>query len=275
MEIISKSYLFLYINHIQDTFLKFSNLIPENGYLIGNFDDFRIREISQNLKCNIISYGLDYGDLRAKNIVFNKRGCGTFDVYLKNDMLFSISLNVPGTHNVSNSLSAIATALALNISHDSIIKGLFEFGGAHRRFEFKGEINDIIVIDDYAHHPTEIKTSIEAAKKQTKGKIHAIFQPHTYTRTYTLFDEFSKCFTGIDDLIIADIYAAREIDTGKVSSQMLSDAVCNTGVKCQNIHTFEEIIKYLKENAKPNDIVITIGAGDINRVGEMFLEELS
>lgn len=263
------------INHIQDTFLKFSNLIPENGYLVGNFDDFRIREISQNLKCNVFSYGLEHGDLRAKNVVFNNRGCGTFDVYLKNDKLFSISLNVPGTHNVSNSLSAIATALILNISHDSIIEGLFEFGGARRRFEFKGEVDNIVVIDDYAHHPTEIKTSIESAKRQTKGRIFAVFQPHTYTRTDILFDEFSKCFTGVDDLVIADIYAAREIDTGKVSSQMLSKAIYNTGVKCQNIHTFEDIVKYLKENTKPNDIVITIGAGDVNRVGEMFLAELS
>lgn len=263
------------INHIQDTFLKFSNLIPEKGYLVGNFDDFRIREISQNLKCNVFSYGLEHGDLRAKNVVFNNRGCGTFDVYLKNDKLFSISLNVPGTHNVSNSLSAIATALILDISHDSIIKGLFEFGGARRRFEFKGEVDNIVVIDDYAHHPTEIKTSIESAKRQTKGRIFAVFQPHTYTRTYILFDEFSKCFTGVDDLIIADIYAAREIDTGKVSSQMLSKAIYNNGVKCQNIHTFEDIVKYLKENAKPNDIVLTIGAGDVNKIGEMFLSELS
>lgn len=186
-------------------------------------------------------------------------------------MLFSITLNVPGEHNVLNSLAAICTSLALNISNESIIKGLSNFGGTHRRFEFKGSKNGVTVIDDYAHHPTEIQATLNACKNYPHKDLYVVFQPHTYTRTITLFDDFVKTFNGVNHLLLADIYAAREKDTGIVNSVKLGDAIRLTGVDAINYHSFEEIVNHLQSKAKDGDLIITLGAGDINAVGEMYL----
>lgn len=261
------------IDHIQSAFQKFANKIPENGYLIVNADDMRCEEVSQNVKCNIIKYGINNGELKAENIKYDPRGCGSFDVVYKGKELFNIVLNVPGEHNISNALSTIAVSIALNINENKICSGLASFGGTHRRFEHKGEYNNIIVIDDYAHHPTEIKAAIKTAKSSVKGKLYCVFQPHTYTRTITLFDEFAESFYGVDELILADIYAAREKYTDKVSSSMLCDKIKSKGVSCTNIHSFDEIVAYLNKNTSPNDMIMTVGAGDVYKIGEMFLNQ--
>lgn len=262
------------IHHIQNTFAKFVKLIPENGYFIANADDEKVREIIPQAKCNVLTFGIEYGDIIAKNIEYNKKSCASFDVYKDNGKLFSISLNVPGKHNVLNALSAIATALSLNISKESIIEGLFNFKGTHRRFELKGNINGITVIDDYAHHPTEIKATIKTAVNYPHKKIFCVFQPHTYSRTWSLFGDFTDAFWGIDELVLADIYAAREKDTGIVSSDMLGEKIREKGLCCKNIHSFDGIVDYLKKNAKDGDLIITVGAGDIYKVGKLFLEKL-
>ncbi|MEW8995019.1 UDP-N-acetylmuramate--L-alanine ligase [Clostridium sp.] len=261
------------INHIKDTFNKFIDIIPEDGFLVCNGDDSNVSDIINNHKCTIMTYGINNGEYTARNITYNSLGCGSYDLYKNDHALFSIVLNVPGEHNVLNSLAAICTSLALNISKESIIKGLSNFGGTHRRFEFKGFKNGVTVIDDYAHHPTEIQATLNACKNYPHKDLYIVFQPHTYTRTITLFDDFVKTFNGLNHLLLADIYAAREKDTGIVSSVKLGDAIRLTGVDAINCHSFEEIVNHLKSKAKDGDLIITVGAGDINLVGEMYLAD--
>ena len=261
------------INHIKDTFNKFIDIIPEDGFLVCNSDDENVNNILDGHKCNIMTYGIKNGEYTAKNITYNSLGCGSYDLYKKDEILFSINLSVPGEHNVLNSLAAVCTSLALNISKDSIIKGLSNFKGTHRRFEFKGSKNGVSVIDDYAHHPTEILATLNACKNYPHKDLYVVFQPHTYTRTITLFDDFVKTFNGVNNLLLADIYAAREKNTGIVSSLKLGDAIRLTGVNAINYHSFNEIVDYLKSNAKDGDLIITIGAGDVNLVGEMYLAD--
>lgn len=259
------------IDDIQNTFIKFAALIPVNGYLICCADDERMDKVIAGAKCLVITYGIDKGDFTAKNIVFNEKGCASFAAYYKGEKFLDVILNVPGRHNVLNALACIGTSFALDISKDSIFEGLKEFGGTHRRFELKGKKDGVIVIDDYAHHPTEIKATLSAAKNYPHKRIFCVFQPHTFSRTLSLFEEFSTAFEGVDDLILADIYAAREKDTGIVSSAILADRISEKGLKCQNLHSFEEIVRYLEANLKDGDVLFTVGAGDVYKVGEMYL----
>ena len=262
------------INHIKDTFKKFIDIIPSEGYLIANIEDENVKAIldNHNYSCNILTYGLTEGMLQAKNINYNESSCATFDVYKEDQMLFQISLNVPGEHNVLNSLASIGTALSLNFSEDSITSGLSSFRGTHRRFELKGTKGDVTVIDDYAHHPTEIKATLNATKNYPHNKIYCVFQPHTYTRTSSLFEDFSNSFYGVDSLILADIYAAREKDTGVVSSTMLGNRIREKNVNCTNLHSFDDIVLHLKNHLKEGDLLITMGAGDVYKIGEMYLK---
>lgn len=259
------------LNHIIETFKKFSTLIPEDGYLIGYNGDKNVRGILEEAKCNTLSYGLEDADVIAKNIEFNNKGCATFTVNKKGEDLFTVSLNMPGTHNILNALSTICVGLIFNIPFEKIAEGLNECKGAHKRFEYKGEIDGITIIDDYAHHPVEIQATLNTAKKIPHGKTYCVFQPHTYTRTKTLFDEFTTAFKDSDELILMDIYAAREKDTGLVSSDELGDAIRKTGLKCTNVHSHDEAVAYLKKVAKKDDMILTVGAGDVVIVGEKFL----
>jgi len=261
------------IDEIADTFLKFSKLIPEDGYLIGYNDDFRVKEILSKVNCNTLSYGFDdSADVTAKNIVFNTNGCATFDVYKDNKSLLTLTLDVPGKHNILNALATVCVSIIFNISNENVIEGLSDCKGAHKRFEYKGEINGITVIDDYAHHPTEIKATLSTAKQIKHNKTYCIFQPHTYTRTKALFNEFTDCFNDTDELILMDIYAAREKNTGLVSSDELGDAIRLKGVKCTNVHSHDEALAYVKSKLETGDLLLTVGAGDVVIVGEKLLE---
>lgn len=259
------------IDEIEEAFLDFAKLIPNDGYLICNAEDDRVQNIMAKINCNVCSFGIEKGNIVAKNIVYNKKGCPSFEVYFNGTLLGNIDLNVPGNHNLSNSLASIGVGLSLNIPFESIKAGLFEFHGTHRRFEIKGEKDGVTVIDDYAHHPTEIKAALRAAKNYPHKKTYCVFQPHTYTRTITLFSEFSEAFSDVDELILADIYAAREADTGIVSSDMLGEKIRENGVSCVNFHDFKSIVNYLKDKLVPGDLLLTVGAGDVNEVGEMYL----
>ena len=260
------------IDHIYETFKKFSKLVPKDGYLIGYGGDFRVKEILKEADCNTISYGFDDENLTAKDISFNNKGCASFTVCENGKELFKITLSNPGKHNILNALSSIAVGLIFNVPYETIISGLEKCKGAHKRFEFKGEKDGITVIDDYAHHPTEIKATLNTAKKINHNKTYCVFQPHTYTRTKSLFDEFTTAFADADELILMDIYAAREKDTGLVSSDELGDAIRKTGLKCINVHSHDEATEYLKQNAKENDLILTVGAGAVVIVGGKFLK---
>lgn len=262
------------IDDIADTFEKFSKIIPNDGYLVGYGDDERVKKILDKAECNTISYGFnDEVDVTAKNVKFNKMGCATFDVVKDNKTLFSLSLKVPGKHNVLNALASVCVSLIFNIDPQAIIAGLEKCKGAHKRFEYKGEKNGVTVIDDYAHHPTEIQATLNTAQKIEHNKVYCVFQPHTYTRTKTLFDEFAHCFGDCDELILMDIYAAREKDTGLVSSDELGDAIRKTGVKCTNVHSHDEAVEYVKSKLTDGDLLLTVGAGDVVIVGEKYLND--
>ncbi|MDD5793762.1 UDP-N-acetylmuramate--L-alanine ligase [Clostridium sp. HCP1S3_B4] len=261
------------INDINDTFTKFSKLVPNDGYLVGYGEDKRVKKILDEASCNTISYGFTNEDLTATDISYNNKGCATFTVCEKGTKLFNITLNNPGKHNILNALAAIAVALIFNVPNDKIINGLKKCKGAHKRFEYKGEINGITVIDDYAHHPTEIKATLSTASKIPHKKVYCVFQPHTYTRTKALFTEFSEAFKDCDELILMDIYAAREKDTGLVSSDELGDAIRNKGYKCTNVHSHDEACNYLKSKIQTGDVVLTVGAGDVVLVGEKLLQK--
>ena len=261
------------IEEIADTFLEFSNLIPKDGFLVGYGDDFRVKEILSKVNCNTLSYGFEETtDVTAKNIVFNKNGCATFDVYKDNINLFTLTLTMPGKHNILNALASICVSIIFNISNDNIIEGLSKCTGAHKRFEYKGELNGVTVIDDYAHHPTEIKATLSTAKQIHHNKTYCVFQPHTYTRTKALFDEFTECFNDADELILMDIYAAREKSTGLVSSDELGDAIRRKGILCTNVHSHDEALNYVKSKLTYGDLLLTVGAGDVVIVGEKYLE---
>lgn len=262
------------INHIKEAFTKFINLIPAEGCLITNAQDPNLEHILNNnkFKCNILSFGITKGRIQARNIVYNNEGCASFDVYDKDNELFKIELSVPGEHSILNALAAIASYLFLNIDYKNIAQGLKEYKGTHRRFEIKGVRNGVTVIDEYSHHPTEIKAAIKTVLNFPHKNIYCIFMPHTYTRTYTLFNEFCTCFKGIENLILTDIFPAREEDTGIVSSEMLCHGIIKSGTPCKHISSFKEIETYLRKVCLPGDVIITIGAGDAYKIGEEFLK---
>ncbi|EJP6473085.1 UDP-N-acetylmuramate--L-alanine ligase [Clostridium botulinum] len=259
------------LDDIKNAFSKFIKLIPKDGYLVAYGEDKNIQSILKEANCHVVTYGIDSGDIQASNIKYDEKACGSFDVVKNNEKLFSVKLNVPGKHNILNSLASICVALVSNMKNKDIVEGIESFFGTHRRFELKGHKNDVTVIDDYAHHPTEISATLSAAKKYPHKRIFCVFQPHTYSRTLTLFDDFTKCFDDADEIILADIYAAREKDTGVISSDMLGDKLKERGLKCANFHNFDDIKNYLIENAKSGDLILTVGAGDIYKVGEMYI----
>ena len=258
------------INHIQRTFEKFSNIIPNDGYLIGCAEDNRVLEVAKKAKCNVITYGIDKGDVVAKNITFNALGCATFDVYRDSNFLLKMSLKVPGRHTILNALASVCVGLIFELPYETIAEGIGSFAGVHKRFEYKGDKDGVIVIDDYAHHPVEIKATLNTAKNIKHNKIITVFQPHTYTRTKTLFDEFTTAFENTDLLVLMDIYAAREKDTGLVNSDELGDAIRKTGVNCINVHSHEEAAEVVKKYAESGDLLLTVGAGDVVKVGDIF-----
>jgi len=261
------------IDDINQTFIKFSKLIPEDGYLIGCAEDDRVLSLIKASKCNTLSYGFTKGDITAREISFDEMGCAHFTVYNKGVKFFDIKLKVPGEHNILNALASICASLCLKLDKESIKNGLTSYSGTHKRFELKGSYKGVTIIDDYAHHPTEIKAALKTAKLYPHKRIICVFQPHTYSRTIALFEEFTDSFDLVDKLILADIYAAREIDTKEVSSDMLGDKLREKGVSCLNFHDFNDIVNYLKTELKEGDLLLTVGAGDVVKIGEKLLEE--
>lgn len=262
--------------NIKNAFIKYVKLLPQNGILVLNADDENCLELKNYTVSKYITYGIDNesADFIAKNIVFNNDGFAGFDVYKNNKFYSHIQLSVAGRHNVLNALAAISLCDYYGIHSEVIKDALLEFTGAHRRLEYKGSFNDISVYDDYAHHPTEIKATCNALYNKKFNKAWVIFQPHTYSRTKNLLNEFAEALSQFDNIIITDIYAARETNTYGVSSKDIADRLNSSRTaSCKYISNFEDIVKYVKENAKPNDIILTLGAGDVTNIGPMILEK--
>lgn len=256
------------IEDIRNSFRSYALLTKPNGYVVAWGEDPEIIKTLDGTDCNIIYYGLsDKFDIYAKNISYNG-GYPEFDVFKKGDFLCHISLNVPGKHNILNTLASIAVCDLYGVDIDMAARGIEGFSGTHRRFEKKGKVNGADIIADYAHHPTEIRATLSTAKTFGKNKIWCVFQPHTYTRTRTLWQDFLTCFEDADHLILTDIYAARESFDGVTTSEKLAEEIKNT--TATYIKEFEDIVNFLKENVSSDDMVFIMGAGNIINLAEMF-----
>ncbi len=274
---VEKDHLDFYkdIDHIISSFKKFAGLIPEGGSLIVCADNENALLVSKEVSCKVLTYGIrSKADFYARNIKYDNLGHPSFEVRLKGKKLGTFSLSIPGEHNVFNALAAIAIAHNAGIHIHTVKKSLKEFKGTHRRFDIKGTRNSITVVDDYAHHPTEIKATLHAAKQFPHQKIWCIFQPHTYSRTRTLFDEFSEAFYDADNVIITDIYAAREKDTGIVNPSELVEGINKYSANAVYKNDFKGIADLIAREAHPGDLVFTMGAGDVFKLAPMILDEI-
>ncbi len=261
------------LQDIRNSFRLFAEKLPAEGTLVINHEIENWEEITKGLPCQVITYGLDAGsDYTAANITFDDYAKGSFDLIAFGEDLGRIQLNVTGIHNVSNALAAIASARVLGISMDQIREGILAFEGTDRRFEYKGQFNGVTVIDDYAHHPTEITATLTAAQNYPHKTIWCIFQPHTYTRTKAFLADFGKSLALADKVVLADIYAAREKDPGDISSKDIQKLILEAGKDAYHFPTFEEIEAFIRENTVPGDVVITMGAGDVVNIGEDLLK---
>ena len=257
------------IDDIRNSFKKFAGLLPEDGLLVINSDIDRYEEITQDVRCRITTVSATSdADLTAKDIRFDEKGCASFDVISEGKKIMTIGLSVPGVHNVANALAAIAVCRHLDISVDAIVNGLKGYNGTDRRFQYKGKIGQVTIIDDYAHHPTEIAATLAAAANYPHEKLWVVFQPHTYSRTKALFDEFVSALLPADHVVLADIYAAREKDDLGISSKDLCEAIKSNGTSAEYFGSFDEIENFLLQNCSPGDLLITMGAGDIVKVAD-------
>ena len=260
------------IDDIRRSFRRFAELLPSDGTLIINADIPNYREITEGLLCRVITYSLENpADYTAANIAYDKYGRASFDVLKDGVKVGSYFLKVPGLHNVSNALASAALGHLLGLDEESIIRGLGNFTGTDRRFQYKGEVGGVTVIDDYAHHPTEIEATLTASGNYPHKKIWCVFQPHTYTRTKALLPEFARALSLADHVVLADIYAARETDDLGISSADLQKLIAELGTPCEYFPTFDEIENFLLVNCSSGDLLITMGAGDVVNSGEHLL----
>ena len=263
-------------DNIKNAFVKYVKLLPKNGILVINGDDKNCLDLSKYTNADIITYGINNNNVNfyAKNITFNDDGFAKFDVYHNNKFLDTFELSIPGIHNVSNALACISICMKYNISKNVIKSSLLNFTGAHRRFEFKGKINNSVsVYDDYGHHPTEIVATAKSLMNKKYNKSWVIFQPHTYSRTKNLLDDFADALLNFDNVIVLDIYAAREVNIYNISSKDLVNKLVSLKKNALYIPNFEECTKYVKEHVDDNDIVLTLGAGTITNIGPMLVGE--
>lgn len=261
------------IDEIKDAFLQFANIVPFYGSTVICIDDGHVKEILPQIKRKIITYGLSLpADYRATDISIQGAST-TFTVLYREQRLGVAVLNVPGIFNVYNALATIAVAREVDMDFQAIADGLKTFVGVHRRLEVKGTAREVTVVDDYGHHPTEIRATLAAARHVWKGRLIVIFQPHRYTRTKALFQEFIEAFPDADTLIITDIYAASEAPIPGVHAEILAAAIREHGFKeVFYIADFKDIIDKLLAIAGPGDVIITQGAGTVWKIGEEYLQ---
>lgn len=262
------------LDNIVKSFGNYVRLLPEDGLLVINGDDEHCRTITKNTKAKVVTYGISNQNANfvARNIVFDGNGFPTFDVYFNNNFYKTITLSVPGTHNVLNALACIGVCYEYGIDKEDIKSALHKYTGAHRRFEYKGSFNNINVYDDYGHHPTEILATSNALKQKKFHESWVVFQPHTYSRTKNLLDDFAQSLQNFDNIIITDIYAARENNIYNISSKDLVDKINTFGKSAVYISDFSEIVKYIKNHAQSTDIVLTLGAGTVTEIGPMLVD---
>ena len=264
------------INHIVDSFDKFAKLVPEDGMIIAYDANSFVKSVVDQLD-HVITFGYNEGSTYyATDIEFNENGRPAFTANHAKQKLGRVQLAVPGEHNILNALAAIACCHSLGVDMKTIIETLGAFGGTERRFDIIGTTNaGVQIVDDYAHHPTEIRATLSAAMNVPHKNLWCLFQPHTYTRTIALFEEFADAFEVADKVVLAEIYAAREKNIYKISSKELVNEIKtrHPGKEAYYFKDFEEIANFVKNNAEEGDLVITMGAGDIYKVADIILND--
>ncbi|MCE5265639.1 MAG: UDP-N-acetylmuramate--L-alanine ligase [Deltaproteobacteria bacterium] len=263
------------LEEIREAFLQFANIVPFYGATILCGDDPNVQEILPRIKRTAITYGLSPDvDYRAGNIQYSGAS-SRFSVYHRTVLLGTVKLHVPGLFNVYNALAAIAVGREMDITFPVIREGLQRFAGVHRRLEVRGTARGVTVVDDYGHHPTEIRATLAAARQVWTGRLIVIFQPHRYTRTQALFDEFLTAFGNADLLIVTDIYAASEEPIPGLTAESLCEAIRAAGhPDACHLSGFDAIADHLLAIVKPTDVVVTQGAGSVWKVGEALLKRL-
>ena len=261
------------LDDIRHSFRMYAENIASDGCLVINSAIKNLEYFTEGLNRKVITFGFDEkSNFRATNIGYDDFGFGHFDLIVYGENIGHISLKQPGEYNIANALAAAAATYFLGTPFETIMQGLSTFGGTNRRFQVKGVTDGVTVIDDYAHHPDEIRAALTAAKKYPHKKIWCVFQPHTYTRTKELLPEFAEALSIADEVVLAKIYPARETDTLGISSDNIRIKMEELGKNAIYIPTFEEILKFLKKNCCPGDVLITMGAGDVVIVGENYLK---
>ncbi|WP_313344904.1 UDP-N-acetylmuramate--L-alanine ligase [Sedimentibacter sp.] len=257
------------LSDIENAFVEYANLLPESGHLIVNI---KHKKLFNNLKCKVVTFGTDdSADYYPENIKLTP--APSYDLMHDGKKVAEVNLKIFGEHNILNSVAAAAACICLGIDIETIKSGLYDFKGTHRRYEYKGKHNGASVIDDYAHHPSEMKATLKTAKTYTTGKIITVFQPHTFTRTKKLLNEFADGLLLSDEVILLDIYAAREIDTGEIHSKDIISKMKEYNRNGHYAESFEAAAKIIKSLAKEGDIIITMGAGNVNEVADLLTME--
>ncbi len=256
---------------IRSSFRRFAELIPEDGLLIINGSIPQLSGITEGLACRVVTFGgAPENDYFFTDASYDENAHASFTLHYRGKTL-PVHLGVPGEHNILNAAAALALADYLNLDMKQAAESLHDFSGTDRRFEYKGSLSGVTIIDDYAHHPTEIEATLKAAANYPHKTLWCVFQPHTYTRTKAFFHEFARALSHADRVILADIYAARETDTLGMSSALLCREIEQLGTDCHYFPSFEEIEKFILENCIPGDLLITMGAGNVVNIGEDLL----
>ena len=255
------------LEDVKRSFRQFAERVPEDGIVVANGDDPNTMDALKGINRQVVTFGLEEGDVHTENL-FWKNGYAVFNIICAGYCMAHVALSVPGVHNVYNALAAAAAAWCLKLPSRAITRGLFAFHGARRRFEKKGTYHGAAVYDDYAHHPEELRALLTTAKKLGYERVICAFQPHTYTRTHELFQEFVEVLKLADVTVLAEIFAARETNTLGISSAQLAQEIPG-GEFCP---TLEDVTDRLAQLAQPGDLILTVGAGDIYRAGEALVE---
>jgi len=256
------------LEDIESAFVEYAQKIPQTGHLIVNE---KHKMLFKNIKCNVITFGSDNNaDYYPENI--SLMPVPSYTLMHKGQRIEDISLKVFGEHNILNSVAAAAAVLSLGVDSETIKNGLSDFKGTHRRYEYKGDYNGASIIDDYAHHPSEMKATLKTAKSYTSGKVITVFQPHTFTRTKKLLNEFAEALTYTDEAILLDIYAAREKDNGEIHSKDIIVKMNGLNKDGYYAESFQAAANIIKSLANEGDTIITMGAGNVNDVADLLID---
>lgn len=259
------------MDNIVAAFRRFIGLLPENGVFIGCTDDSRVKRLFDDFRGNKISYGMKDADYTPANLVYDGNGCPSFDLMFSGENLGRITLHIPGSHTVIDSMAAAAVSLYLGAEMHTVCSGLAAFRNTQRRFEFYGERDGIKIYHDYAHHPAEAAAALDAASRIPHRNIYCVFQCNSYTRAKTLFTDHVTCFNNATAVLVPDIYPGREKDDGTVHARDMVAGINAGGGNAIYLGTFEEIRKWLDAHAAPDDVVITLGSGDVYKQTKKLL----